>query len=67
MNVILDPPEECLNGECGHTEFVERCEVCGRLANMVYQKVGPRGAIRKGKFVIACSRLCGEPAAGAAA
>lgn len=62
MNVILDPPEECLHGECGHTEFVVRCEVCGRLANMAYQKVGPRGGVKKG-YVIACSRLCGEPAA----
>lgn len=59
--IIIDPPEECQNGECGHTEFIARCEVCGRLANMAYQKVGPRGGTKKG-FAIACSREHGEQA-----
>jgi len=61
MRLIFDPPEDCLNGEDGHTEFVTLCEVCGKYANMVYRKRGPRGAILKG-HVIACSRACGETA-----
>jgi hypothetical protein len=64
MKVIFDPPEDCQNGEDGHTEFMSRCEGCVRLANMVYRKRGPRGAFHKG-HVVACNRLCGEPLARA--
>jgi hypothetical protein len=53
---------EGLYGEDGTTEFVSRCERCGRLANMVYRRRGPRGGLRAG-YVVACSRACGEEAA----
>lgn len=60
MNILW---EAGVHGEDGVTEFVAKCEVCGRLGNMVYRKRGPRGAILKG-HVVACNRLCGEEAAG---
>ena len=65
MNIIWnDPPGPGDCGEDGVTEFVSRCDVCGKgLGNLVYRKRGARGAIIKG-HVIACSRLCGEEAAG---
>ena len=61
MDIILDPPEDCQNGECGHTQYVTLCEAkyCGRYANMAYQKIGPRGGAKKG-YAVACSRACGE-------
>jgi len=51
-----------LYGEDGTTEFMARCERCGRLANMVYRRLGPRCGLRAG-YVVACSRACGEEAA----
>jgi len=51
-----------LYGEDGTTEFVSRCERCGRLANIVYRRCGPRGGPRAG-YLVACSRACGEEAA----
>ena len=51
-----------LYGEDGTTEFMARCDGCGRLANMVYRRRGPRGGLRTG-YVVACSRSCGEEAA----
>jgi len=32
-----------LYGEDGTTEFMSRCERCGRLANMVYRRPRPEG------------------------
>jgi len=51
-----------LYGEDGTTEFVSRCERCGRLANTVYRRRGPRGGLRA-RHVVACSRACKEEAA----
>lgn len=61
IRVIWTSPEESVVGEDGYTEFLTRCTLHGRLANMVWKKRGPRGGIRPG-FVIGCTRECGEQA-----
>lgn len=57
-----DPPEPGPNGEDGVTQFVSRCTLHGKAANMVYRNRGPRGAYLKG-HVIGCCKDCGETAA----